>query len=112
MSICTTNCRSKGNCCKSFGLNLTINKDISWGKELKTKLKVNNLEFLIPKRAPYYDTEYALAFQFDCTKLGKDGLCTDYENRPDFCKRYIPKQDELCCEYVHTLKGIPIILKE
>lgn len=110
MSICES-CRIKGNCCKGFMLNFIINKSENWEEELNSWLKVNETEFLIPRRAPYNDTEKTLGFRFDCSLLGEDGLCKDYENRPDMCKLYQPQEDALCCEYVHSLRGIPIAVE-
>jgi len=47
---------------------------------------------------------------FDCTKLGADGRCMDYENRPELCRVYQPQEDALCAEYVQHLRGIPIVV--
>lgn len=107
MSVCNS-CSHPGSCCKGFVLSLLIPKE-DWERELKMKLEVNKLQFLIPRRAPYYDTEGALGFQFDCSLLDTNGKCSDYENRPKMCRDYQPMQDALCCEYAHTLKGIPIV---
>ena len=112
MSICTTSCRSKGNCCRGFELNFEVSKN-NWYNEAKENLKRYNLEFLYPIRPGLKDYwRGKVRVQFGCSRLNKDGLCSDYENRPDLCKTYMPQQDPLCCEYIHTLKGIPIILKE
>lgn len=107
MSICNS-CRTPGNCCKGFGLNLNIPKE-NWEYELDIRLKVNKIQFLVPRRAPFYDTEHTLGFQFDCSLLDSNGRCSNYESRPQMCKDYQPQQDPLCCEYTRTLKGIPIV---
>lgn len=48
--------------------------------------------------------------QFNCDRLGADGRCTDYENRPFTCRDFKPGTDRLCAEYVHKLNGIPIVV--
>lgn len=36
---------------------------------------------------------------YACYNLGSDGRCTDYENRPDLCRRYVAGSDGLCVHY-------------
>jgi len=36
---------------------------------------------------------------FWCPRLGRDGRCTDYENRPALCRSYEPGTDPLCAEW-------------
>lgn len=107
MSICNT-CRTKGNCCKGFVLNFWVSKD-NWYIESIKKLQEYNIDFMYPIRPCDYFDNNMVQVQFDCNRLGSDGLCTDYENRPELCRLYQPMQDALCCEYVYSFKGIPII---
>ena len=39
------------------------------------------------------------SWQFWCPLLGRDGRCTDYENRPPLCREYQPGTDKLCAEW-------------
>lgn len=64
---------------------------------------------MYPIRPLDYWNSDKVQVQFGCNNLGKDGRCLDYDNRPELCRLYQAQQDALCCEYVHTLKGIPII---
>ena len=109
-STCS-NCRTKGNCCRGFALSFEVPKGNWYNASIK-KLQEYNLDFMHPIRPLDYYGSDDVQVQFDCSYLGEDGLCTNYENRPELCKAYKPKQDALCCEYVYELKGIPIILKE
>lgn len=36
------------------------------------------------------------SWSYSCSKLGPDGRCTIYEDRPDLCRRYEPMEDGLC----------------
>lgn len=109
MSVCDT-CRTKGNCCDGFVLNLWFSKD-NWFNESIKKLQEHKLDYMYPIRPCDYFGKDTVQVQFGCNNLGDDGLCKDYDNRPDLCKLYEPQQDALCCEYVNTLKGIPIVVK-
>lgn len=40
------------------------------------------------------------AWRFWCPLLGRDGRCTDYENRPALCRTYQSGEDALCAEWV------------
>lgn len=42
-------------------------------------------------------------WRYWCPRLGVDGRCTNYENRPKLCRLYQPKSDFLCTEY----DGVP-----
>lgn len=37
-----------------------------------------------------------------CTNLRDDGRCSDYENRPDLCRRYVAGSDRLCVHFMPT----------
>lgn len=47
------------------------------------------------------DDEWSLEFNTPCDKLGKDGLCTVYEKRPQICQEYAADmiKDGLCAGF-------------
>lgn len=47
--------------------------------------------------------------EWSCTRLGPDGRCTRYEDRPQVCRSYQPMDDALC--HVRHLRGIPIFVE-
>lgn len=109
MASCDT-CRKPGHCCSGFTLNFYFNRE-TWQEEATEILKKNNLEFIVPVRiAQGWLEQGRTGVVFDCTRLGADGRCTDYENRPELCKIYQPGQDGLCIEHVEAFKDIPIIV--
>ena len=79
-------------------------------------LKNMGLDFFVPYK-PFkpsnkesgliYGEKVSMTWQ--CTRL-KDGMCSDYENRPDLCKKYKPMSDDLC--KVKSFKGIPIFYQQ
>lgn len=36
------------------------------------------------------------AWRMWCPRLGRDGRCTDYENRPALCRGYVAGEDPVC----------------
>lgn len=86
---------------------------VRWKQEARKLVKRYRLPFY-PVRP---DLKWALSDEpqirvvFDCRKLGADGRCTDYENRPSACITYPPGIDAMCAEHVFMLKGIPIRLE-
>jgi Fe-S-cluster containining protein len=107
VSTCDT-CRSPGSCCNGLVLNRHFSSE-NWRDEAREFVNKYGIHYLVPVRphAPSNDGT-STAVMFDCTRLGVDGRCTDYENRPELCRIYEPASDRLCAEYVHTLAGIPI----
>ena len=107
MSNCDK-CRSPGNCCKGFVLQRWFSID-NWKQEALDLMRFKDLEFFVPVNAvPYSPHEELVAVIFDCDRLGLDGRCMRYNERPDTCRVYDAGQDALCAEYVQNLKGIPI----
>ena len=114
-SACDT-CRRPGECCKLFTLN--IHAPVSrWHEEMREKLDRHGLEFITPispspvARALHPDKpELLMNGFFSCTRLGDDGRCSDYENRPELCRIFEPGSDPLCIEYVRKFKGIPVVV--
>ena len=77
-------------------------------------MKRNRLPFF-PVR-PYIGSyighqEGKVFVQFDCRWLGADGLCTNYERRPETCRHYTAGIDYLCAEHVPLFKGIPVVVE-
>ena len=102
-------CRTPGACCKGFVLNFRVSAD-NWRSEATEILARNNLDFIRPVR-PHItsrDTPERVSVMFDCTRVGEDGRCTQYEDRPELCKLYEAGSDSLCAMHVQKLKGIPI----
>jgi Fe-S-cluster containining protein len=102
-SICET-CVEPGACCKELtlsvnGRTMRFHSD-TWIKEATDEMAQRGFSFLVPvgkevfPNAPSY-----VSVKFKCTKLGEDGRCTDYANRPGFCRTYEPGVEELCVMY-------------
>lgn len=107
MSSCDT-CRAPGNCCSGFVLNHPF-PGANWKADAEQLLADAGLQFFKPVRQFFTsETEWMDGVMFDCSRLGADGRCTDYENRPQLCRAYQAGDDALCAEFVQTLKGIPI----
>lgn len=113
MSICDQ-CRSPGSCCSAFVLNLRFRRD-NWYDDAISEMRRHGITHFVPVRpslgSEYFDGSYLIRVVFDCTLVGKDGRCTNYENRPDACRAYEPKSDGLCAEFVRELRGIPIVVE-
>jgi len=56
----------------------------------------------------HYNGEEKIPWLYTCPRLGDDGRCTIYHNRPGLCRTFEPGSDALC---VHFRKedGNPII---
>lgn len=107
MSGCDS-CGTPGNCCRGFVLQRWFDSD-NWKREASDLMRSRGLEFFVAVRpVPYGGYLGLTAVMFDCTRLGDDGRCTQYDGRPDTCRLYQPGDDALCAEYTQKLKGIPI----
>lgn len=109
MSLCDT-CIQPGNCCRGFVL---VGKGFSpdnWQQEAQDLVNRNGMPFfkaVRPTLQLYRDSDVIGAF-YNCDRLGADGRCTDYENRPQTCVRYEAGADALCSMHENKLNGIPI----
>lgn len=101
MSICDR-CTDPGHCCrrlKLYGNDFEVPyayDEASAAEEiiLMDELEYRNFGFRIPF-VPYTQIDGVVLFM--CPKLGNDGRCTDYENRPRICREYQPATgDDLC----------------
>lgn len=108
VSTCDT-CRAPGACCSGLVLNRYFSA-ANWRDEAAELMAKHDMSYLVPARpvAAHFG-EDVTAVMFDCTRLGDDGRCIDYENRPELCRVYEPGSDRLCAEYVPKLNGIPIV---
>ena len=82
---CLTDCPRIGHCCKVFYLHGPEDKDV--------------LERFIDEETPFrrlHTFEDRPQCVCSCDNLGPDGLCRDYENRPDLCRKFEPGTDALC----------------
>lgn len=84
-------CRLCGNCCRAINLE----GPEGWIKSEKyfNKLLEKNSEF---GRFSVLKRDSSGYLVFYCNKLGKDNLCTDYENRPSVCRDFPKKELSFC----------------
>lgn len=111
MSLCDT-CREPGYCCHMFALNIYARVG-SWREEMQLQLDQNGLGYMTPiTPGPLatQDTERRVNGFFSCTRLGADGRCSNYDDRPTLCRDYEAGSDPLCVEHVYKLCGIPIVV--
>lgn len=100
-------CIAPGTCCKAFPLS----KDFATGttpEQLVEFLAEQKYPFVPLRRYYTYIGAWLERWLFQCTKLGADGRCTIYEDRPELCKLYEAGCDEMC---IHTrgIDGNPIV---
>lgn len=113
MKACDTllcdNCKRPGRCCSGFALNFVHQPE-------------TNLEALVAL-ATAWPSNGALGLPFMplwrtrahhwlywCPLLGRDGRCTDYENRPDLCRTYQAGSDMLCAMHIPVPDVPPVDL--
>lgn len=93
MIDCLKDCPELGACCKGFFLGPveygTTDEEFDSLME-KHKAPFKKIDSNDPKRSPVCY----------CPVLGADGLCTDYENRPETCRIYHPGVEALCVLFV------------
>jgi len=98
MSLCDR-CYAPGACCKGFQLyengdQVTLPPDDTDGP--KAMLERRGLPFEVMSRYAYRD---GFAFLYSCPKLGPDGRCTIYKDRPLMCQRFEPESSPLCIHF-------------
>lgn len=113
-SLCDT-CRKPGHCCTMFTLNIYERAE-GWHAGMQRQLDRYGLSFIKPVAPSVIglhiqrdNPEGRMNGFFSCTRLGADGRCSDYENRPELCRIYEPGSDSLCVEHARKFKGIPIV---
>jgi Fe-S-cluster containining protein len=106
MSACDT-CPKPGACCTDFSLNIGRLPKDDWQTAAARKMRAHNLPF-IPLRLAITGQETdgqpaefdgRVMIRFTCPLVTPEGRCGDYENRPQLCRTYQPKQDMLCALY-------------
>ncbi|MCH8243551.1 MAG: hypothetical protein IH897_13215 [Planctomycetes bacterium] len=127
-SACDT-CRDPGYCCRNIGLSVLFPAEMHRGEVDKHIAEATcpwtgeddggeKMPFMHPIRVT---TRYAYRGQhkphgvkwgFSCDRLGKDGRCMQYEDRPEVCRNYEPKTDLLCIEYQGSHKGYLTLYRE
>lgn len=100
MSPCDT-CSRPGACFRGFVLSLNFHEE-DWQGAARSRLDGYGLTYFRIDEA--IKTEHTLAnsvgIRCSCDRLGEDGRCTDYDNRPMVCRTYDPLYDGLCAEFV------------
>jgi Fe-S-cluster containining protein len=109
MSACDT-CCSPGACCREFVLNFYVPAD-NWSEAARDKMDAHNMPFFRPKRVyPLHEGQDRVQVLFSCDRIGPDGRCTRYDERPETCRVYEPGgKDGLCVRREPRLRGIPIV---
>lgn len=107
MSACAT-CPRPGACCVAFPLSLPLPRDYEQAKlEWQEWLARTGLNWPFELLRPLEDgaqrewQQYLGAgdkviWRFTCPKLGADGRCTIYAERPQPCRDFEPLSDSLC----------------
>lgn len=103
MSLCDA-CPKPGSCCRMFTLSVSFWDDIPIEEQWAPLAE--KYPFVPAQRDPKYaftlDHESGRMYspwQFNCPKLGADGRCTIYEDRPMTCRTFQPASDPLCVLY-------------
>lgn len=119
-SACDT-CRDPGYCCRNFTIGTVfpakmhrdeVDKHIAegtcpWTGEpdgektpFMHPMRITSRYIYRGQRKPH-----GVKWGFECDRLGKDGRCMQYEDRPPMCRNYEPKEDLLCIEFDGSYKG-------
>ena len=100
MALCGI-CPDKGHCCRNFDSTLVYWDDASHEEVTRYMNFIANepMPWIPlgpgPKRFVQNGRAYS-HWLFDCPRLGPDGLCTDYANRPHACRTLIPGTVDVC----------------
>lgn len=111
MSLCDT-CRVPGACCTTILLNIVFDAT-RWKADARRIMKAHGWPFYPTRVNHAWHTTVPgnVTVVFECSWLGKDGRCQNYDKRPEPCREYEAGSDVVCAEYAHTFKGIPIRVK-
>src|ERR1035437_2842273 len=90
-------CKERGRCCKEFKLSDSdappwafTTKDSK--KTVENRLKKAHLPFVPARKHKHY-------WWFSCPKIGSDGKCTIYPERPKVCRDFKVGGNVLCYHY-------------
>lgn len=90
-------------------LNFYVPAD-DWHDAASFKLAAFRVDFFRPVRPyPLHEGEEQTQVLFACDRLGTDGRCMQYDDRPDVCRIFDAGSDALCVKRAPMLKGIPIV---
>jgi Fe-S-cluster containining protein len=117
MPLCAV-CSDPGRCCLRFGYGFQKDEPVTFWKESWER---DAWEFPQRKKLPYVPTgingewtddesgrEY-VSLWYSCPKLGADGRCTIYAERPQACRRFAPGSSSICV--LHDSELVRIILR-
>lgn len=98
-AICAR-CVEPGHCCKRFHLSGENGSFVCWDEDepahtIEHFHAIERLWQWTVEFGPDTGRTYS-AWVWTCDKLGDDGRCTIYEDRPDLCRRFEPLSDGLC----------------
>ena len=129
-SICDS-CRDPGYCCRDFTINVVFPADMPraevdkhvaegtdpWGEDGRMLDAEKTPFFHATRIATRYifrgqHKPHGVTWGFNCDRLGTDGRCMQYEDRPQVCRHYPPKEDFLCIEYDGSFKGALSLYRE
>lgn len=106
-SIACDHCPKPGKCCRYFVLWV---RDVNGDKralgqaspDCRPDHGLEVLAMLAEYEMPFdiLFREASGSFTFWCPNLGRDGRCTDYENRPSPCRSFQPAMEPLCAIHV------------
>lgn len=107
MSSCDA-CIRPGACCSGFVVSDTRGAITFWDTDTRQQMRDamagRGLPFLpIAALSTHTDAESGRTYSkwsMGCPRLGGDGRCTDYENRPQLCRDFEVGSDTLCVMHV------------
>lgn len=92
-------CPDPGYCCRGFKLNIPTRRD-RWKADARVRLRKDNLPFIPIEPIGPDHFQHFTHVKCSCPKLGPDGRCMDYANRPWLCREYQPYTDPNCILFV------------
>ena len=104
MSLCEK-CYSPGACCKRLNLTLSNGTHLTvWDDTDPTAYLHANFDLpfvALSKQSTWTDEngrDYS-SWHWSCPRLGADGRCSQYKDRPRLCRDFEPRSDRLCVMY-------------
>jgi len=109
MTKCESCCHP-GECCRGFVLNLPAQDSINDVEPFAAEqLSRFDLSFFRVTHVIRAVASPGYVGAFSCNRLGSDGRCSSYEDRPDLCKSYEPCSDALCAEFMGPSRPVEIV---
>ena len=88
-------------CCKNLSMMICRPETRAEVEDLKWQLRFDTVRVYIRNRRWYQLIEGR------CMYLGEDGRCTDYDNRPDKCRRHNPPDCEFFGKFYDVMISTP-----